>query len=488
MTAPVGPVAPRAGGETPRPISANAIAVAVSQILGKAFGLVVILLIARRYSVEEYGRFAFAFTWVAFVAPFLDLGTDPFLTRRAAAEPGQAPRLLAASLAIKAALLALALPATIVLGRMLGYPETTRGLILYALAATAATILAGSFVAILRAAGRMDLEAVATVAGRAAILAVSIWVASIGLGVGAMGGAQVVGGALTLLIAALACLRLGVAPRPGRGREAARELVIGGVPFAATAVLVTLYFRIDTLMLAHMQGERAVAFYNANVNLVFAALLISQALVTAVFPVIARNGALDSEPARRVMRRALTLSLAAGIPFAVGGVLVGRGLLLELYGESYAAGARSLALLLATVPILFVTNLVGHALAAVGRQRTVLAVSAANAALNIGLNLWLIPRFGYEGASAATLITEVVGLLAFLVILRLHWAPWTDRRGLGMVLAANLILILLLAALGSLPWWAAAGVAGAAYAALLVRLGVVRLGELLPGSDQPSRA
>src|SRR5207247_267322 len=100
--------------------------------------------------------------------------------------------------------------------------------------------------------------------------------------------------------------------------------------------------------LASMRGERAVAFYSANANLVFASLLLSQGLVTSVFPRVAQGG-LDAAPVRHVLRRALTVSLAAGAPLAVVAATLGAPLLATLYGPTYREGARSLALLMGTV-------------------------------------------------------------------------------------------------------------------------------------------
>jgi O-antigen/teichoic acid export membrane protein len=239
-----------------------------------------------------------------------------------------------------------------------------------------------------------------------------------------------------------------------------------------------VYFRIDTLMLQRMKGEHSVGIYGAAVTLLYSALLLSQALVTSVFPVIARAQSLTEPAARKVMRRALTLSLAASLPLALGTAAIARPLRIALYGERYAAGAASLTLLMATLPLLFVTNLFGHCLAALGRQRTVLGVASANAALNVTLNLWLIPRWDYDGASFATLLTEVLGLSLFLVILRRDLRGAVDLSGLGKVFVLNAVLGVALLLMRGQPWPATVAVAVTLYSLLLWQTRLVTSADL----------
>ena len=206
-------------------------------------------------------------------------------------------------------------------------------------------------------------------------------------------------------------------------------------------------------------------------------MLISQALVTSVFPVIAGAASLREPAARDVLRRALTLSLAASLPLALGTAAVARPVMTTLYGERYAGGATALALLMATLPLLFVTNLFGHCLGARGRQRAVLAVASANAILNVALNLWLIPRWDLDGAALATLATEALGLSLYLVFLRRDLGGAFHRPALVRVLGVNAALGLLLLAMRGQPWLVVVAAAVALYAALL------RLTGLVTGAD-----
>ena len=450
-----------------RSISANSATLLAAQVLIKLIGLALAVLLARSFSVERYGRFTFAFTYAALFAPLVDLGMDFYVTRAVVREPGRAAAYLGSSLALKTALALIVLPLALGAGAALGYPPPVQALIALALVATWLAALGGSYTAVFRAKQRMDLEAITSVAGRAGALALSAAAIAAGRGLAAVTVAQGLGSLFALGLAAAAAARRATRPLWRAARTLWRELLAGGLPFALTAILVLVYFRIDTLMLQRMKGEHSVGIYGAAVTLLYSALLLSQALVTAVFPVIARARSLAEPAAREVMRRALTLSLAASLPLALGTAATARPLLHTLYGERYAVGATSLTLLMATLPLLFVTNLFGHCLGALGRQRTVLAVASANAALNVALNLWLIPRWDYDGASLATLLTEVLGLSLFLVFLRRDLRAAIHLSGLGKVLALNALLGVALLLMRGQPWLATVAVAVTLYGLLL---------------------
>ena len=64
----------------------------------------------------------------------------------------------------------------------------------------------------------------------------------------------------------------------------------------------------------------------------------------------------------------------------------------------------------------------GNALLALDREHLIMWVTVVNLAVNITTNLLLIPRFSFNGAAMATLITEAVNfaMLGFLVLYFLH--------------------------------------------------------------------
>ncbi len=465
----------------PRSVRANAVAIAVAQVLAKVAGFATLMVLTRALPIEDFGRYTLAIAFVAVLAPLSDLGTDLYVTRSVAQAAGRAAGLLGGSLALKLALGAILVTVAGGTALVLRYHAPTPLLIVLAALAAVPVALAGSWFAVLRAVQRMDREAVGTVVSRLLTLAATLAAVALGAGVVGVTGAQAL--AAMAALGAVVLLARRAVPGPVFAGATSRwpELARGGLPFALTAVVVTVYFRLDTVMLSLMSGERSTGIYGACAGLLFASLIVSQALVTAVFPVVAEAGSLADERSRTVVRRALSLSLAASLPLGLGASAFARPALELIYGHGYGAGAWALELLAWTAPVLFVTNLCGHSLAATGRQRDVLVISTVNAVLNVSLNLVLIPRLDAAGAGLATLLTELAGLTMFAVRLRAELRWMISWPALARVLAANaafaLVLVLLRAVTWPLPFVLALAVL--AYPALVVLAGVLRPSELM---------
>ena len=201
-------------------------------------------------------------------------------------------------------------------------------------------------------------------------------------------------------------------------RATLRQLASVAWPLAGTAVVVLLYFRINTILLATFVGLKAVASYAAAYKLSEAFLLVAAALSGTTLPVLA--AALRGGPNRegvRAYQASIAVSLAAAVPFALVLTLGGRFLLVHLFGATYASSAYALAVLGWATVLMAVNVQTTNALVALDRERLVFGIAAINLVVNIVANLLLIPRMSFDGAALATLITEAgnVGMQGVLV-------------------------------------------------------------------------
>lgn len=189
-------------------------------------------------------------------------------------------------------------------------------------------------------------------------------------------------------------------------------------PLAGTAVVVLLYFRINTIMLATFVGLNAVASYAAAYKLSEAFLLVAAALSGTTLPVLA--AALRGGPNRegvRAYQASILVSLATALPFALLLTLAGRFLLVHVFGPTYAGSAYALAILGWATVLMAINVQTTNALVALDRERLVFGVATINLAVNLLANALLIPRMSFNGAALATLITEAgnVGMQGVLV-------------------------------------------------------------------------
>jgi O-antigen/teichoic acid export membrane protein len=248
-----------------------------------------------------------------------------------------------------------------------------------------------------------------------------------------------------------------------------REWLKEGAPLAIGAALDTIYFRIDILMLSLLDTFRAVAVYGVGYK--FSDLLgaVPAAIVTPAMTIMVRAWPSDPTEFRETFRHTLILLTVGSVGAAVGFGVFAEPLIIHLYGGTYATGTDAARLLVAGQALHFFTALGFVTLVSVGRNKLYPIATLTGVALNVALNLVLIPRFSYNGSGWATVITEtavmtvLLGGVSRIPGLRpLPWAPVGKCFFAGAVMfgAGE-------AMLGSVPWPVAGALAGFLYLAVL---------------------
>lgn len=182
-----------------------------------------------------------------------------------------------------------------------------------------------------------------------------------------------------------------------------------GAVFAVSYSTTGVYNDIDKSLLGHYGLNAANGIYTLAYRIIDVATIPAMAVQGAAFPQSFRMG-LDgirrtTAYAVHLVKRTAPLTLACGLAVTFAGTFIPR-----LVGRSF--NETSLALFwLCPLPFFRSFQLAaGDALTAAGFQRLRLLSQAVAAVLNFAVNLYLIPRYSWRGAAAASLITD--GLIA----------------------------------------------------------------------------
>ncbi|HEX8597503.1 MAG TPA: flippase [Chloroflexia bacterium] len=291
----------------------------------------------------------------------------------------------------------------------------------------------GSVTALLYAYERMTLPAGIGIA--TSVLNVALGVSALAMGMGVVGLAM--SALATTLLTALVFLWVlrrnfpGVAVRLGRPSlraDEARSLLSAGMPLMLNALLIGLFFRVDTFIIkAAPGGEGDLTRYNAAYSFLSFVLLISPAVTLALFPRMARHAVTDRARLKTEYTFALKMLLAISVPIVAGTVWLAPLLIavLTLDAPNYLPdSALALRILIFFLPLSFINGLTQYVLIAVDRQRLITRAFGLTVLFNFVANLLLIPLIGIYGAAVVTILSEVVLMLPFLT--------WT-RREVGEV-------------------------------------------------------
>jgi O-antigen/teichoic acid export membrane protein len=222
-----------------------------------------------------------------------------------------------------------------------------------------------------------------------------------------------------------------------------RKMQVFGMPLVPSALALWTINWIDREFVVWYKGLAEAGFYSAAVKIASVITFVIVAFRTA-WPAFAYSIEDDRE-ARRTYAFVLTylLTFASWVALAIGGLAPWWTRLLT--NPQYQRAEKGVALLAFAGAIY-----AGYTVLAIGSGRarkTQLnwVVTGVGAAANVGLNFWLIPRWGMVGASISTLAAYVV-LFAGMALYaqRVYPVPYQWRRiaiavgaGIALTVAAR---------------------------------------------------
>lgn len=441
--------------------------------LADALSFLFYLLLARTFGADGIGAYAFAFAVAAIAGLAVGLGLRHLLTREAARDPGFVRRSVASVTVVQTGAAALVAAGLWFGAPLFGVPADTRVLLMLAFAGVALQEIAGTFLAYVESAEAMEASAALEVGSRGIQFLAGVGLILAGAGLATVMTAHVAAGLAYVIGAAWSTRRLFGHLRPRVDPGLAFRQAYAALPFLASGVLYTLYARVDIVMLHHFSGEVATGLYSVAYKLVTTPLFVAFLIGLAVYPALSRS-AEDRERRDALFLGSLRWTAVLGAAGAVLLATTGDRFLVTIFGPQFEAAGAIARWMAALFLAEFVAVPYWRFLYAVDRERQVLALRAAALALNVALNLVLIPRWGPLGAVWASIASEgglVVGL--HLACARHVSAPYGSAAARLLVAGtASLVAGSLLRPF--LPWPVVAGLVSTCLLATAWALGLAR--------------
>ncbi len=188
----------------------------------------------------------------------------------------------------------------------------------------------------------------------------------------------------------------------------AKKLLKESFPLALSGLVVAVYMKIDQVMIKNMMTAEAVGLYAVAVRLSEAWYFIPSVVMKSLFPAVV---AVRQKENRRYHLRLQQLhdflsmlALLVAVPVSIwAGDIVS-----VVFGERFASAGTVLAIHIWAGMVVFPGNVRAHLIVLEKRQMVALIFRSLGVAVNVGLNLLLIPRFGIIGAAWATIASYVI--------------------------------------------------------------------------------
>jgi len=261
------------------------------------------------------------------------------------------------------------------------------------------------------------------------------------------------------------CLALAIVVRRGGvsgvkpDASVLRSIIITGLPYAVVAFSMTVYWRIDSVMIERLfpRGATEAGNYAQAFRLFDALAMIPVMFGGLLLPIMTRGLASGSNisPLARMAGRMLLVPL--GIGAAVLATFPGE--LLDLLYVSPADSAvtafRLLMLTLVSVGVIYIYSTM---ITAAGKLRLLGLITVTGMLINIALNMVLIPSHGAAGSAYAAMASQTAVAMACMIAVRKKMTRVAGTRG---ILSYIFMLVITLAAgwllrKTDLPWMTAA--------------------------------
>ena len=193
----------------------------------------------------------------------------------------------------------------------------------------------------------------------------------------------------------------------------AKALLKSAWPLIFSGIAIGLYMRIDQIMIKEMLGEREVGLYSAAVRLSEAWYFVPVVITTSLFPAILNAKNISSELYNSRLQRLYTFLMWIAVAVAVPMTFISDWLVTLLYGDAFEESGK--VLMISIWGGVFVSFGVasGSWFTSENLQRYALYRTLAGAAINVGLNLILIPNYGLVGAAISTIVAQAMATLFF---------------------------------------------------------------------------
>jgi O-antigen/teichoic acid export membrane protein len=224
-----------------------------------------------------------------------------------------------------------------------------------------------------------------------------------------------------------------------------KKILKEAYPLGIAFLMISIYWRIDVVMLSLMKGEEAVGLYNISYKFMEMGTILSAMIMASIFPILSENFKKDREYFVEIYQKSLKYMLIIGISLTIFFLTLADKIILYVAGNEYERSIISLQLLGLIFLVYYPGALIGYMFISIGKQWTNTIFNTLAVILNVVLNLLLIPKYSFYGSSFATFITEAVQVIFALLVLGFIFGFSPNLRViLSPILGGGLSLMVLL--------------------------------------------
>jgi len=186
----------------------------------------------------------------------------------------------------------------------------------------------------------------------------------------------------------------------------AKELLADSWPLVLAGIAVTLYMRIDQIMVGQILDNHAVGLYSAAVRINELWYYVPMTVVSSIFPILVTSKKQDDMLYANRLRWVFKLMVWVSIGVALVTTLASTLIIKVMFGDSFKMASKVLSIH-AWSGVFGALGMVGGMwYTAENLQKYTFYRTLMGCGMNIVFNLYLIPSMGINGAAIATIVSQ----------------------------------------------------------------------------------
>lgn len=195
--------------------------------------------------------------------------------------------------------------------------------------------------------------------------------------------------------------------------ELSKKLIQDSWPLIITSISITLYMRVDQVILENMLGNSDVGLYTAAVKLSEVWYFVPTIITSSLFPAMINSKKESIKKYEHRVASMYKLLLWISIIIAILVEFLSDDVINLLYGSQYLESSRILKVLIWNGIVVAIGSVWSRWILVENKQKLGIYQIPVSAFLNITLCVFFVNEFGLIGAAYATLISNVIGQQIF---------------------------------------------------------------------------
>lgn len=428
---------------TSKRIAKNTGALLIGIIINKLCTLIFFAFAVRHIGPEGFGKFTFALSFTAIFMILGDLGLNILAIREVAKDRALISKYLGNILVLRIIISSIVVGIIFVIITLWNHPPDTTKIVYIISISVFFITLSEALRWAFKAFQKMEYEALVNVAQGIILLGLGLAILYLDQGLIGLAFAHLSTSILIFCFSFLITVKKFATPKFKIDFKLCKFLIKISLPLGFMMILFAIYINIDTVLLSWLKGDTATGWYNAGYKLVLAIKFIPGVFALAILPVMSHFYKSSVESLEKVLRKSTQFMFLLALFIAILITILAYRIIPLIWGSGFSQSVISIQILIWGGAFAFFTPIATHTLIAINKQKIPAYIYLAGLLINVILNLILIPKFSYVGASISVLLSEFVmaSFALFYIFQNLKFNPF-PKQTLRILLVSLLTGIL----------------------------------------------